>query len=430
MMAAVFLRSGLPDRRLSLIADSIQARTFEASSARLAPPSTSLHTIMSTTPNPANTPPPRQPVDIARILLVITILAALTVGSLYVLRPFLPGLIWATTIVVATWPLMVAVQRRAGNRRWVATSVMLLGLLIVIVLPLYEAISTLALHGGEIMAAIKTLPSYALPPPPGWIHDVPLAGERIAKEWQMLSDAGPGGLLAKLEPYVTVAARWMLSHAAVVGVFVVHMVITVIISGILYMNGEAAGRFITRFATRIAAQRGAEAVKLAGLAIRAVALGIVVTAVTQSALGGIGLALAGVPAAGIITAVMLMLCLAQIGPLLPLLGGVAWLFWHGAHVASILLLVWSIMIAMLDNFLRPILIRRGVNLSMLLILSGVLGGMFAFGIVGLFIGPVILAVTSTILNAWINEQPPLPQVEAMRGAAPAGDLADVARRQP
>ncbi|SAK78533.1 membrane protein [Caballeronia hypogeia] len=381
-------------------------------------------------PNPS----PRQPVDIARILLVIAILTALTVGSLYVLRPFLPGLIWATTIVVATWPLMLAVQRRCGNRRWIATTVMLLVLLIVIVLPLYEAISTLALHGGEIMAAIKNLPSYALPPPPGWVHDVPVAGARIAREWQSLSDAGPGGLLAKIEPYVTIAARWMLAHAAVVGVFVMHMVITIIISGILYMNGETAGRFVTRFATRIAAQRGAEAVKLAGLAIRAVALGIVVTAVTQSALGGIGLALAGVPAAGIITAVMLMLCLAQIGPLLPLLGGVAWLFWHQAHITASLLLVWSIMIAMLDNFLRPILIKRGVNLSMLLILSGVLGGMFAFGIVGLFIGPVILAVTSTILNAWINEQPPLPQVEAISNEEIAQstsprDLAAASRRQ-
>ncbi|WP_250510249.1 AI-2E family transporter YdiK [Caballeronia sp. GACF4] len=385
---------------------------------------------MSTTPNGPPNLNPRQPVDIARILLVIAILTALTVGSLYILRPFLPGLIWATTIVVATWPLMVAVQRRCGNRRWAATTVMLLVLLIVIVLPLYQAISTLALHGVEIMSAIKSLPTYALPPPPSWVHDVPLAGQRVSAEWQTLSDAGPGGLLARIEPYVTIAARWMLSHAAVVGVFVMHMVITIIISGILYMQGEAAGRFIVRFATRVAAQRGAEAIKLAGLAIRAVALGIVVTAVTQSALGGIGLWIAGVPAAGIITAVMLMLCLAQIGPLLPLLGGVAWLFWHGSHVAAILLLIWSIMIAMLDNFLRPILIRRGINLSMLLILSGVLGGMFAFGIVGLFIGPVILAVTSAILNAWINEQPSLPQVDAMSkeeltGSTAARGISDV-----
>ncbi|MDR5856857.1 AI-2E family transporter YdiK [Caballeronia sp. LZ062] len=390
---------------------------------------------MAISSNGQPNPNPRQPVDIARILLVIAILSALAAGSLFILRPFLPGLIWATTIVVATWPLMLAVQRRCGNRRWIATTIMLLVLLIVIVLPLYQAISTLALHGSEIMSAIKSLPTYALPPPPGWVHDVPLVGQRASAEWQSLSDAGPGGMLAKLEPYVTIAARWMLSHAAVVGVFVMHMVITIIIAGILYTRGEAAATFVLRFATRVAAQRGAEAVKLAGLAVRAVALGIVVTAVTQSALGGIGLWIAGVPAAGVITAVMLMLCLAQIGPLLPLLGGVAWLFWHGSHVAAALLLVWSLMIAMLDNFLRPLLIQRGVNLSMLLILSGVLGGMFAFGIVGLFIGPVILAVTFTILNAWINEQPSMPQVDAITNEeiarpASAKDLADTSRPRP
>lgn len=353
---------------------------------------------------------PRPPVDIARHLLVIVILTGLMIGSLYILRPFIPGLIWATTIVVATWPVMLAVQRRVGDRRWAATAIMLIILGIVIVLPLYKAISTLALHGGEIMAAIKSLPNYALPPPPGWISEIPLAGDRVAHEWQTLSDSGPGGILARLEPYVTIAARWLLGHAAIVGVFVIHMFVTIIISGILYSQGDQAARFVTRFATRLANERGAAVVKLAGLAIRAVALGIVVTAVVQSTLGGIGLWIAGVPAAGILAALMLMLCLAQIGPLLPLLGGVAYLFWHDSQLAAILLLVWSVMVAMLDNFLRPMLIKRGVNLSMLLILSGVLGGMFAFGIVGLFIGPVILAVTSTLLTAWIDEPAPVARI--------------------
>jgi len=355
---------------------------------------------------------PRQPVDIARIMFVIVILSALMIGSLYVLRPFIPGLIWATTIVVATWPVMLAVQRRVGNRRWIATAVMLIILLVVIALPLYEAISTLALHGSDIMGAIKGLPQYELAPPPDWVGEIPLAGQRVAHEWQTLSDAGPGGLLAKLEPYLTIVARWMLGHAAAVGVFVIHMFVTILIAGILYSQGEAAARFVTRFASRLAGQRGAEAVKLAGLAVRAVALGIVVTAVAQSALGGIGLWIAGVPAAGILTAVMLMLCLAQIGPSLPLLGGVVWLFMHGSTVVAIVLLVWSVAVAMLDSLLRPILIRRGVNLSMLLILAGVLGGTFAFGIVGLFVGPVILAVTSTLLEAWISEPSPVPVVDA------------------
>lgn len=328
------------------------------------------------------------------------------VGSLYVLQPFLPGLIWATTIVVATWPVLLVVQQRCGGRRWAATVVMLLILLVVIVLPLYQVISTLAEHSGAIMDAVKRLPDYTLLAPPGWIRSVPVAGPKLAQEWQTLSDAGAGGLLARLEPYLTMAARWLLSHAAIVGVFVMHMLITIVISGILYSQGDAAAEFVKRFSNRLAGERGVAAVRLAGAAVRAVALGIVVTAVVQSALGGVGLWIAGVPAAGILTALMVMLCLAQLGPFLPMLGGVIWLFQNDMRLAAILLLVWALIVAMLDNLLRPMLIKRGVNLSLLLILFGVLGGMFAFGIVGLFIGPVILAVTSTLLKAWIDEVPP------------------------
>lgn len=367
---------------------------------------------------------PRQSVDIARVLLVIVMLLALMIGSLYVLRPFLPGLIWATTIVVATWPVLLSIQRHCGGRRWLATVAMLLILLFVIVLPLYQAISTLALHGGAIMAAVKSLPDYALLAPPAWIGSIPLAGPRIAQEWQTLSDAGAGGLLARIEPYLTTAAHWLLGHAAIVGVFVMHMLITVIIAGILYSKGDVAADFARRFANRLAGQRGVAAIRLAASAIRAVALGIVVTAVVQSALGGIGLWIAGVPAAGILTALMVMLCLAQLGPFLPMLGGVAWLFQNDMKLAAAVLLVWAIVVGTLDNLLRPLLIKRGVNLSMLLILSGVLGGMFAFGIVGLFIGPVILAVTSTLLKAWIDEVPPpadvYPDEAALNADPPDG----------
>ncbi|CAM2151299.1 putative transport protein YdiK [Pararobbsia alpina] len=365
---------------------------------------------------------PVRNVDLARNLLVIVILSALAAGSFYVLRPFIPGLIWASTIVIATWPMMLGLQHRLGNRRWLATTILLVGLLIVIILPLYSAISTLAEHGGEIMSSIKALPTYSLPPPPDWVTKVPLIGARAAGEWQKLSDAGPGGILAKLEPYISIAAKWLLGHAAIVGVFVIHMCITVIIAGILYMNGETAAGFMMRFASRVAGERGTAAIRLTGLSIRAVALGIVVTAITQSALGGIGLWICGVPGAGILTAIMLILCLAQIGPLPPLLGGIIYLFWHDAHVWGIVLIVITVLVTMLDNVLRPMLIRRGVDLSMLLILSGVLGGMFAFGIVGLFMGPVILAVTYTLLRAWIDELPPQhsadPVIDALLTAPP------------
>jgi predicted PurR-regulated permease PerM len=219
-----------------------------------------------------------------------------------------------------------------------------------------------------------------------------------------------------VQPYALIAAKWLLSQAGTVGMLVIHLVLTVIIAGILYAQGEAASGSVVRFAARIAAERGAAAVRLSALSIRAVALGIVVTAAAQAVLGGLGLYVAGVPGTGVLTAVILILCLAQIGPAIPLIGAAAWLFYHDQHVAGILLAVWMLLIVMLDKVLQPILIKRGVDLSMLLILTGVLGGVIAFGIVGLFIGPVILAVTFTLLQAWVDEEeaPPAPMEPALK----------------
>jgi predicted PurR-regulated permease PerM len=137
----------------------------------------------------------RPQADIARILLIIVILSLLIFDSLYIVRPFLPALIGATMIVVATWPVMIGIEKRAGGRRWIALAVMLVGLLVVIVLPLYGAVSTIAEHGGDITDQAEALPDYTVPRPPRWLHEVPLAGERSAREWQRLSDAGRGGTL-------------------------------------------------------------------------------------------------------------------------------------------------------------------------------------------------------------------------------------------
>jgi len=359
-------------------------------------------------------------VDIARILLIVVILSLLIFGSLYIVRPFLPALIWATMIVVATWPVMLGIQKRVGGRRWIAVTVMLVVLLVVIVLPLYAAVSTIAEHGGDVINQAKALPDYTLPPPPGWLHEVPLVGERLASEWQRLSDAGPGGILARVQPYALNGARWLLSQAGTVGVLVIHLVLTVIAAGILYAQGEAASRNVVRFAARVAGERGTAAVRLGALSIRAVALGIVVTAAAQAALAGLGLYVAGVPGAGILTALVLILCLAQIGPAIPLLGAAAWLFYHDQHIAGIVLAVWSVFVMTLDNVLRPLLIKRGVDLSLLLILTGVIGGVIALGIVGLFIGPVILAVTFTLLQAWIDEEEPSSSMEPTLKSTDAG----------
>ena len=178
--------------------------------------------------------------------------------------------------------------------------------------------------------------------------------------------------------------------------------LTALVTAILYASGETAARGVRRFALRLAGPQGEAAVRLAAQSVRAVALGVVVTAIVQSAAAGLGLFLAGVPFVAILTAVMFMLSLAQLGPMLILIPAVAWLYLTGATGWGTFLLVWTIVVGPLDNFLRPMLIKRGANLSLLLVAAGVIGGLIAFGLVGLFIGPVVLAVSSALLSAWID----------------------------
>jgi predicted PurR-regulated permease PerM len=136
-----------------------------------------------------------------------------------------------------------------------------------------------------------------------------------------------------------------------------------------------------------------------------VALGVVVTALIQALLGGLGLLVADVPAVSILTAAIFMLCLAQVGPWPVLIPVCIWLFWSGENLWGGGMVAWTLIVSTIDNFIRPALIKRGADIPLLLIFAGVIGGLMAFGIVGLFIGPVILAVTYTLLEAWVLETP-------------------------
>jgi predicted PurR-regulated permease PerM len=171
----------------------------------------------------------------------------------------------------------------------------------------------------------------------------------------------------------------------------------------MYAQGERAAAAVIRFGKRLAGARGQQAVLLAGRAIRGVALGVVVTAFIQSAIGSAALLLVDVPYAPILCAIMFMLCIAQLGPGLVLVPALIWMFSNGSTASATFLLVCSVTAIGADNVLRPLLIRRGVDLPLLLILVGVIGGLIAFGLIGIFLGPTVLAVGYTLLVAWVAE---------------------------
>jgi predicted PurR-regulated permease PerM len=190
------------------------------------------------------------------------------------------------------------------------------------------------------------------------------------------------------------------------------LLLTLLLCGVLYVTGETAALSVRRFARRLKGPGGDHLVLLAAGSIRAVALGIVVTAIVQTALGTIGLVVAGAPYVAIFAAVMFVFCIAQLGPGLPMLAAVGWLYLAGATTAAIGLFVWTVIVGLLDNVLRPILIRRGADLPLLLVMAGVIGGLISLGLVGLFVGPVVLAVAYTEMSAWIAEQDATPDAGA------------------
>lgn len=341
--------------------------------------------------------------DLGRTLFAVLFIVALSAMTLWILRPFLGPLLWAIMIVVATWPLLLHLEGWLFGRRALAVAVMTLALLLVLVLPVTMAIGMLVTHADTLVGWAATLASLHLPPPPEWLARIPLVGAQIAGVWQQFSELSNREILDRAAPYAKDFAGWLLPRIGSLGFVVVQFLVTVIVAAIVYMKGEETGRFLLAFARRVAGQKGADAARLAGQAIRGVALGVVGTALIQAALAGIGLAIAGVPFVGLLTALAFLLTVAQLGVVLVLAPAVIWLFVAGMTGTGIFLLAWTVIVSLTDNFIRPLLIKRGADLSLLLIFSGVVGGLLAFGIIGIFVGPVLLAVSWTLLRAWVAE---------------------------
>ena len=350
------------------------------------------------------TPPPSG--DITRIVLLVIVIGLLLVGSFWTLLPFLGALIWAVTLAVATWPLLILVQRKTGGRRVVAVVLMTTLILMAFVVPMALAVSTVLDAAREAPALVQDFTVRGLGDPPEWIADVPVVGEHVTERWKEIAAGGPQGIADFVRPYASDAAAWAISVTGGAGRLLVQFLLIVLLTAIFYAQGETAARGALAFGRRIGDDRGERTIRLAGQAIRSVALGVIVTAFVQSVLAGLGLWICRVPHAGLLTAVMFVLGIAQLGPLAVLVPAIVWLYWSGNGGWGTALLIWSLPVVALDNVLRPMLIRRGVQLPMLVIIGGVIGGLISFGVMGLFIGPVILAATYTLTKEWVQEGSP------------------------
>jgi predicted PurR-regulated permease PerM len=345
---------------------------------------------------------PRPKADLPQLTLGVAFLGLLAAASLWVMSPFLLALVWSAMIVVATWPALKWLQARFGGRRSAAAALMTLLLLLVFIVPLVFAITMVVTHVQEVLAWAESAPALRLPQAPKWLADLPLVGERLAQMWNEFV----GGGLARIRPYAAQAFGWFASQLGTVGSALVHVLFTVVIAAILYAQGDVAAAGVRRFLHRLAGDSGDRAAVLAAQAVRGVALGVVVTAAAQTAVAGSGLLVAGVPFAGPLTLLILLLCIAQVGPLLVMAPAVIWMYSTNQTGWATVLLVFTVVAGTMDNVLRPFLIKKGADLPLLLIFAGVVGGLISIGVVGIFVGPVVLAVTYRLLEEWVRAEQP------------------------
>ena len=362
----------------------------------------------------APTPPAPVPVgvrnDLPRTTFAVLFMVGLIAASFWILRPFLPALLWSAMIVVATWPFMLKLQHKLWGKRWLAVTVMTAALLLAFVVPFTLAITTLVDNADEIASWVSSIGKAQLPALPAWVSGLPLAGPKLAASYAEIAAYGPEELTARLEPYARRVAAWFVAEVGSFGLMALTFLLTLIISAILYAYGEHVVLGVRAFFRRIAGARGEEVVELSGQAIRGVAFGVVVTALVQSIMGGVGLALAGVPLVGLLTALMFILAVAQIGAAPIIFAAAAWAWWQDSTGWAIGLAIWAIVVGSMDNILRPVLIRRGGHLPLLLVFAGVIGGLVAFGLVGIFVGPLVLAIAYRLVEAWVKEASTPPVV--------------------
>lgn len=354
------------------------------------------------TPAPA-TPAHQRPTPQTRIVLGAMTAMGMVLCSLWVIRPFLPATIWAITIGVTTWPLLLRIQKVLWGSRALAVTVTSLVALMVYVLPIWLATTTVLTHTAELKALADSTLAFRIPPAPEWLHSLPFIGQKAGLWWQQIENVGLPQLANRILPDTGKLISLGLDYAGSFGMLAIQFLLTLIILAALHSRGEAAANLVMNFGYALAEERGRQMVLLAGRTIRGVAVGVTVTALVESTVGGVGMAITGVPWASILTAITFIACLLQAGPGVTLIPAVIWMFFfHGAGPA-IVLLGFTILAIVVDNLLRPFLIRKQANVPLVLIMVGVIGGLTAFGLVGIFVGPMILSVTYTLVKSWLAD---------------------------
>lgn len=334
-------------------------------------------------------------------LLVQILLLFLLGASLWVLAPFWSALFWAAVLSFASWPVMRVLTRLLGGRQSLAAGLLTLVWTVVVAVPLVMLGFNLADHIKDFTALLKGFQVEGLPPVPAWLAGVPLVGERLVGFWLTIDQQG-AAFFATVRPYLGQVGNWLLARSAQIGSGMLELALSLILVFFFYRDGPRLAAFAQSLLKRLIGMRADHYLELVAGTVQRVVNGVIGTAAAQAILAWVGFAIAGVPGALVLGVLTFGFSLIMVPPLIwgP---AVAWLFWQGEVGMGIFLLIWGIfVISGVDNILKPYLISRGGNLPLIVVLLGVFGGILAFGFMGLFLGPTLLAVAYSLLSDWVR----------------------------
>jgi len=341
----------------------------------------------------------------------IGLLGLLLYWSLKVIGPFLTVALWSAILTVALYPVFDWLARRLGSRRWAATLITLLCLLIVIGPVTWLGFGLI----GSVDFVVRGFDSkiLSIPLPAESVKNWPLIGEQVHRLWT-LAATDVKTILLEAAPRLKPLGSKLLDIAGTVVFGLLEFVAAIIIAGFLYSPGPQLAASLGALLRRIFGHRSAEMLKLAGSTIRNVSRGVVGIALVQSFLAGLGFLVAGIPAAGFFSFIALVLGIIQIGPTILFIPIVVWSWTTLETTNALIFTAYMVAVGLVDNVLRPFVMAHGLTTPMPIIFIGVVGGTLAYGISGLFLGPIVLSVTWALLVAWVQDDgPAVPELASI-----------------
>ncbi|HEY6365830.1 MAG TPA: AI-2E family transporter [Candidatus Binatia bacterium] len=355
----------------------------------------------------------------------MAILLLLVIGCFVVLRPFVSALLLALILSYSTWPIYAWGERVMNGRKGLAATLMTSSVAAVLLVPAIILGSSLA---EQVAVAIKwsqRLLSDGPPDPPAWIANIPVVGHQLYEYWQglahntaeFLNELINAKLVSDLGEYLFSAGEFLLIGAALVAQGTVQLALSLFIAFFLYRDGLDGAKRLQSVARRLWGERGLHLLDIVGATIKSVVYGTIGTAIAQSTLTGLGLWLAGVHGVLLLGFVTFLMALTPIGAPLVWFPAALWLFFTGATGWAVFLVLWGIfVVGGADNIIRPYFISRGSDLPFVLVFLGVLGGTLAFGFLGLFLGPTLLATGYEIVREWARIDSPATPTETQPNA--------------